>query len=63
MRVASDNLLISSTTARPEPGDYRGLGRLIGASTALAVAELCAVAGTPLFVLADDPRQADRLVS
>jgi transcription-repair coupling factor (superfamily II helicase) len=39
------------------------LGRLIGASTALAAAELAGRIDGPLLVLAEDPRQADQLES
>jgi transcription-repair coupling factor (superfamily II helicase) len=39
------------------------LGRLIGASTALAATELAARLDAPLVVLAEDPRQADQLES
>ncbi|NNF40505.1 MAG: transcription-repair coupling factor, partial [Woeseiaceae bacterium] len=36
-------------------------GRLVGASAALAAAELAATIRQPLLVLADDPRHADQL--
>ena len=38
-----------------------GIGRLIGASAALALVELARRAARPLIVLASDPREADRL--
>ena len=47
----------------PQPGHRHGLGRLIGASTALAAAELAGRIDGPLLVLAEDPRQADQLES
>jgi transcription-repair coupling factor (superfamily II helicase) len=59
--VAHDNLLTPSTLTIPQPGKSRGLGRLIGASAALAAAELSTRADGPLLVLADDPRHADQL--
>ena len=37
------------------------IGRLIGASSALAFVELARSAGRPLITLASDPRQADQL--
>ncbi|MGI9203009.1 MAG: transcription-repair coupling factor [Woeseiaceae bacterium] len=37
------------------------LGRLIGASSALAAVELAAASAVPLIVIADDPRHADQL--
>ncbi len=39
----------------------RGWGRLIGASTALAIAEFATASDRPVLVLADDARQADQL--
>ena len=59
--MAHDNLLTPSTLTIPQPGKSRGLGRLIGASAALAAAELSTRADGPLLVLADDPRHADQL--
>lgn len=54
--------LLPATLARiPKPGHPRGWGRLIGASTALAIAEYAARTERPVLVLCDDPRQADRL--
>ena len=61
--MAHDNLLIPATESLPQPGQSYGWGRLIGASTALAAAELASGLSTPLVVLADDPRQADQLES
>ena len=45
----------------PPPGGTRGWGRLIGASTALAAAELSHHVDFPVLVLANDPRHADQL--
>jgi len=59
--VAHKNLLIPATAQLPPPGQSHAWGRLIGASTALAAAELAAGLDAPLVVLADDPRQADQL--
>ena len=61
--MAHDKLLIPATQTLPPPGRRCGWGRLIGASAALAVAELASRTDAPLLVLADDPRQADRLES
>jgi transcription-repair coupling factor (superfamily II helicase) len=59
--VAHKNLLIPAKPDLPLPGRSCGWGRLIGASSALAAAELGAGLDAPLLVLADDPRQADQL--
>ena len=59
--MATDNLLIPAPLDVPQPGQRRGFGRLIGASAALAAAELAQTSGRPLLVLADDPRHADQL--
>ena len=56
-----DLLIIDPSLPLPGPGSSRGWGRLIGASAALAVAELARKATTPVLLLADDPRQADQL--
>jgi len=61
--VAHESLLIPAKEDLPQPGQRCGWGRLIGASTALAAAELAAGLDTPLVVLADDPRQADQFES
>jgi len=61
--VPHDSLLITATLRLPQPGHRRGLGRLIGASTSLAAAELTRQIDVPLLVLAEDPRQADQLES
>ena len=61
--MTSDTLLIPSALKLPQPGHSCGWGRLIGASPALAAAELAASIDVPLLVLADDPRQADQLES
>ncbi|MBW2588489.1 MAG: DEAD/DEAH box helicase, partial [Deltaproteobacteria bacterium] len=58
-----DSLLIPATLQLPQPGHRRGLGRLIGASTSLAAAELAGQIDVPLLVLAEDPRQADQFES
>ncbi|MDH3613905.1 MAG: transcription-repair coupling factor [Gammaproteobacteria bacterium] len=54
-------LLIPASLQLPQPGHSCGWGRLIGASIALAAAELADKIDVPLLVLADDPRQADQL--
>ena len=58
-----DSLLIPANLQLPQPGHRHSLGRLIGASTALAAAELAGRIDGPLLVLAEDPRQADQLES
>ena len=45
----------------PAAGSTIGWGRLIGASTALAAAELATSVKRPVLLLADDPRHADQL--
>ncbi len=45
----------------PAPGSSRSWGRLIGASAALAFAELARRAAAPLLVVAEDTRHADQL--
>lgn len=57
----SISLLISDPAAVPPPGSATGWGRLIGASTALAAAELAQIVDRPVLVLAEDPRHADQL--
>ena len=59
--MAHDNLLIPSAPTVPPSGQSAGWGRLIGASAALAAAELAQTIDAPLLVLADDPRHADQL--
>ena len=61
--MAHTPLLIPSTLQLPQPGHTCGWGRLIGASTALAAAELAVIIDATLLVLADNPRQADQLES
>jgi len=61
--VAHDTLLLPATLDLPQPGHSCGWGRLIGASTSLAAAELAARLDVPLVVLTDDPRQADQFES
>ena len=53
--------LNSTQLKRPPPGGDTGWGRLIGASCALAAAELAQQLDGPLLVLAEDPRHADQL--
>jgi transcription-repair coupling factor (superfamily II helicase) len=57
----SNTLLISDTLTLPPAGSTVGWGRLIGASSALAVAELAAGIDRPVLMLAEDPRHADQL--
>ncbi|MBT8102130.1 MAG: transcription-repair coupling factor [Gammaproteobacteria bacterium] len=45
----------------PAAGSPAGWGRLIGASAALAAAELAMSVERPVLILADDPRHADQL--
>jgi len=59
--VAQQPFLISATQKLPRPGQPFGWGQLIGASAALAIAELAAAQDNPVVVLAEDPRQADQL--
>ena len=59
--MAQDPLLLPKSLALPDPGKRIAWGRLIGASTSLAIAELAARADAPMLVLAEDPRQADQL--
>ncbi len=59
--MPDDTLLISPTPDLPPPGETRGWGRLIGASIALAAAELSRHVDFPVLVLASDPRHADQL--
>ena len=61
MPLSDDFLLLSAALKLPEPGSSLSWGRLLGASTALAVAELSRQTETPILLLADDPRQADQL--
>ncbi|MBT8088515.1 MAG: transcription-repair coupling factor [Gammaproteobacteria bacterium] len=53
--------VIPAGFAVPEPGSRVGWGRLIGASSALATAELAVLSRRPLLLLAEDPRHADQL--
>jgi len=59
--VAQQSFLISATQKLPQLGQSFGWGQLIGASAALATAELAAAQDSPVVVLAEDPRQADQL--
>ncbi len=54
-------LLIPPAWSLPAPGAAANWGRLIGASAALAAAELAARIDRPLLLLADDARHADQL--
>ena len=58
--MAHNNLLIPPTLTIPQPGQASAWGRLIGASTAIAAAELATHVDAPILLLADDPRQADQ---
>ena len=55
------SFLIPTPTAVPAAGSANGWGRLIGASTALAAAELARNVDRPILMLAEDPRHADQL--
>jgi len=59
--VATADLIIPTSIDTPAPGGRQVFGRLIGASVALAAAELAGRIQRPLLVLADDPRHADQL--
>ena len=59
--MAQQPFLISATQKLPQPGQPFGWGQLIGASAALAIAELAATQDNPVVVLTEDPRQADQL--
>ncbi len=61
--MAHDKLLISSKHKQLPAGQSRGWGRLIGASAALAAAELSHQIDAPLLILADDPRHANQFES
>ena len=54
-------LLIPAQTILPAPGTEVAWGRLIGASLALAAAELAQAVDRPILLLAEDPRHADQL--
>jgi transcription-repair coupling factor (superfamily II helicase) len=54
-------LLLTANTKLPAPGANAAWGRLIGASLALAAAELARTSERPILVLAEDPRHADQL--
>ena len=53
--------LLPARSKLPAPGSNAAWGRLIGASLALAAAELAQTARRPILVLAEDPRHADQL--
>lgn len=61
----TNTLLLAADFKLPQAGEDTAWGRLIGASSALAVAELAQTlaAGSqrPLLILAEDPRHADQL--
>jgi len=54
-------LLFRANLTLPQPGSDTAWGRLIGASLALAAAELAQTSDRPILVLAEDPRHADQL--
>ena len=54
-------LLLTADPKLPAPGSNAAWGRLIGASLALAAAELAGTSERPILVLAEDPRHADQL--
>ncbi|MGI9236681.1 MAG: transcription-repair coupling factor [Woeseiaceae bacterium] len=54
-------LLISDPTSLTKTGSSAFWGRLIGASTSLAAAELATAIDRPVVLLAEDPRRADQL--
>ena len=55
------SVLITKTSPIPAQGQNLGWGRLIGASTALAIAEFAGNSNRPVLVLAEDARHADQL--
>ena len=55
------SLLLPTNARPPSPGAKAAWGRLLGASLALAAAELAQRAAGPVLVLAEDPRHADQL--
>jgi len=61
----TDTLLLSANFKLPQAGDETAWGRLIGASSSLASAELAQFLADssqrPLLILAEDPRHADQL--
>ena len=57
----SDSLLLPAAPSLPAPGNPARWGRLLGASAALAAAELARSMQRPLLILAEDPRHADQL--
>jgi transcription-repair coupling factor (superfamily II helicase) len=54
-------LLLPAHPTLPSPGHDAGWGKLIGASLALAAAELAQHIEQPVLILAEDPRHADQL--
>ena len=61
--MAHNNLLIPASLTLPQPGQLCAWGQLLGASTAIAAAELAAQVDVPILLLADEPRQADQFES
>ena len=59
--MLQDAFLIRPSDLQLAPGQSRGWGRLIGASTALAAAEYARQGDRLVVVLAEDPRHADQL--
>jgi len=57
--VSGKSFIVPANTERAS--NLEALGRLIGASTALAIAELAVQIDAPLVVFATDPRHADQL--
>ncbi len=54
-------LLLPAKLSPPKPGTQLAWGRLIGASLALAAAELAQRVDRPVVIMAEDPRHADQL--
>ena len=54
-------LILPANLRLPAPGTAAELGRLIGASLAIAATELANSIEHPLLVLAEDPKHADQL--
>jgi len=54
-------LIVPARPKLPSPGAETAWGRLLGASLALAAAELAQVIDKPILVLAEDARHADQL--
>ncbi len=61
--MRSSSILIAKTSPVPARGQNLGWGRLIGASAALAIAELAGHSDRPVLVLAEDAQHADQLAA